>query len=343
MKPILPGNQLCMRCHTRAAFPMRPPILPEAHSFHGVESTGNQCINCHMPQTVYMQRHPRHDHGFTIPDPWLTKQHGIPNACNKCHTDKDDGLGARCHEKWWGPKMDEPQDPHPRHFIAKARKGDHSARDGLLALLDSDEIPHWKASASLLLERWIGEPGVIAAVTAQLQHTHPLVRAKPPPACLEIHGSQGQHPISQRSRALLDDPVRSVRVTAAWALRDSPRISDSLLARTCCTCSCSSMPTSPAARCSSASSGLPVQESSPPPSSTWRPPSVGPELAALPSRPRHAQHRREHRADHSQRHRPDEAGDCKRCAMPSASAPKQSRVSITKLGLALPAARSLAG
>ena len=42
-----------------------------------------------MPVTTYMQRHPRHDHGFTIPDPLLTKQFGVPNACNKCHTDKD--------------------------------------------------------------------------------------------------------------------------------------------------------------------------------------------------------------------------------------------------------------
>jgi hypothetical protein len=57
MKTILPGNQLCMRCHTPGGFPNAPPIMPEAHSFHGIESTGNQCMNCHMPQTVYMQRH----------------------------------------------------------------------------------------------------------------------------------------------------------------------------------------------------------------------------------------------------------------------------------------------
>lgn len=53
-----------------------PVIVPTVHSFHGAESTGNQCVNCHMPQTVYMQRHSRHDHGFTT-DLLLTREFGI--------------------------------------------------------------------------------------------------------------------------------------------------------------------------------------------------------------------------------------------------------------------------
>ncbi|HAV60822.1 MAG TPA: ammonia-forming cytochrome c nitrite reductase subunit c552, partial [Verrucomicrobiales bacterium] len=70
-KLILPGNALCMRCHS-GGYPNSPKIDPTAHSHHAADSTGNQCVNCHMPQTTYMQRHPRRDHGFTIPDPLLT-------------------------------------------------------------------------------------------------------------------------------------------------------------------------------------------------------------------------------------------------------------------------------
>ncbi len=224
MKTILPGNQLCMRCHTPGGFPNAPPIMPEAHSFHGVESTGNQCINCHMPQTVYMQRHPRHDHGFTIPDPWLTKEHGVPNACNKCHTDKTTDWALEASNKWWGPKMEKRKTRIRADLIAKARKGDDSARDGLVALLSSDEIPYWKASASVLLERWIGEPGVQSAVTAQLQHAHPLVRQS------AVHALEAMAPsgsIRSQIEPLLDDPVRSVRSTAAWALRDSLNLDSS--------------------------------------------------------------------------------------------------------------------
>jgi len=36
-------------------------------------------VNCHMPQTVYMQRHWRHDHGLQpATDPLLTRELGIP-------------------------------------------------------------------------------------------------------------------------------------------------------------------------------------------------------------------------------------------------------------------------
>ncbi len=217
MKTILPGNQLCMRCHTQGGFPNAPVILPEAHSFHQTASTGNQCVNCHMPQTVYMQRHPRHDHGFTIPDPLLTKQFNVPNACNKCHTDKTTDWALEATQKWWGPKMDRKTRTRAT-LIAKARQGDAEARDGLVELLGSDEIPHWKASATLLLDRWIDQPTVQTAVSAQLQHAHPLVRQS---AIRTLEPVLQNGSIRPTIETLLNDPVRGVRVSAAWALRDS--------------------------------------------------------------------------------------------------------------------------
>ncbi len=209
-KPILPGNQLCMRCHTPGGFPNAPVIVPEAHTFHLPDSTGSQCVNCHMPQTVYMQRHSRHDHGFTIPDPLLTKQFNIPNACNRCHTDKDADWSLAAVEKTHGEKMNRRTRTRAQTF-AKARLGDASARDELLAILDSDEIPHWKASAILLLERWMNEAVVSNAVAGLLEHADPLVRAS---AARALEGT----PAALQS--LLDDPVRSVRAAAAWTLRE---------------------------------------------------------------------------------------------------------------------------
>lgn len=221
MKTILPGNQLCVRCHTPAGggggFPNAKPITPEAHSFHQASSAGNQCVNCHMPQTVYMQRHSRHDHGFTIPDPLLTKQFNIPNACNKCHADQTTDWALTATEKWWGPKM-ERKTRQRATLVAKARQGDDSARDGLVALLGSDEIPHWKATATLLLDRWVNQPDVLSAVTAQLQHEHPHVRQSAVRTLEPMLQSGG---VRSDVEPLLNDPVRGVRVAAAWALRDS--------------------------------------------------------------------------------------------------------------------------
>jgi tetratricopeptide (TPR) repeat protein len=217
MKTLLPGNQLCMRCHTPGGFPNAPPVVPEAHSFHLTASAGNQCVNCHMPQTVYMQRHARHDHGFTIPDPLLTKQSNVPNACNKCHTDKSTDWALEATQKWWGPKMDRKTRTRAT-LIAKARQGDAEASLGLVDLLGSDEIPHWKASATLLLDRWIDQPSVQTAVMAQLKHPHPLVRES---AIRTLEPMLQQGSIQAAIEPLLNDPVRGVRVSAAWALRES--------------------------------------------------------------------------------------------------------------------------
>ena len=68
-----------MRCHS-GGYPGSPVIQPDQHMFHPNETPGGRCVDCHMPQTTYMQRHPRRDHGFTIPDPLLTQELGVPNA-----------------------------------------------------------------------------------------------------------------------------------------------------------------------------------------------------------------------------------------------------------------------
>lgn len=215
-KRILPGNSLCMRCHTPGGFPNAPIIVPEAHTFHGIGSTGSECKNCHMPQTTYMQRHPRHDHGFTIPDPLMTKEFGIPNACNKCHTDKDADWSIAAVEKWYGSKMDTPQRKRTVH-MAKARRGDADAWIGLLEVLKTEQIPYWKGSAALMLERWIGEPQVRDGLLAAIADAHPLVRSNAIRAMEALIEQDAA--VREALRPLLEDEIRSVRVAAAWALR----------------------------------------------------------------------------------------------------------------------------
>jgi tetratricopeptide (TPR) repeat protein len=218
-KTILPGNTLCMRCHTAGGFPNAPTILSAQHTFHGADSAGSQCINCHMPQTVYMQRHSRHDHGFTIPDPKMTQDFGIPNACNKCHTDKDTTWALATVEKWYGSRMERRTRTRTTLF-ARAKRGDIDARDPLVAFLSSDDTPYWKASACLLLERWLGAENVRSALITALKHEHELVRSTAVRA-LENILEGDPYQIRQHITPLLDDPFRNVRVAAAWALRDS--------------------------------------------------------------------------------------------------------------------------
>jgi tetratricopeptide (TPR) repeat protein len=215
-KPILPGNLLCMRCHA-GGYPNAPLIDPIAHTFHKPESPGAQCVNCHMPQTSYMQRHGRHDHGFMTPDPLLTKEVGIPNACNRCHTDKDATWALTAADKWYGAKMNRPARDRAR-AVAAARRGENSARASLLAMLQNPkENAYWKSSAIGLLARWSGgDATVAAAITQQLGHEHALART----AAIHALAARAEHDPATRSalRPLLVDPVRGVRVAAASAL-----------------------------------------------------------------------------------------------------------------------------
>lgn len=217
-KRALPGNLLCLRCHD-GSYPQAPKIELTQHTFHKIDSTGSQCINCHMPQTTYMQRHHRHDHGFTIPDPLMTKEFGIPNACNKCHQDKDTAWSLAAVNKWYGEKMNRPTRERAR-TMAMARRGDDAARARLLVLLAGDEKPFWKAVGANMLERWNANPAVQDMLIGLTAHTNSLVRANAAQSLASLVGQNNQlsGPVQRVLNRLLDDPVRSVRYQAQWTL-----------------------------------------------------------------------------------------------------------------------------
>ncbi|SVB93921.1 uncharacterized protein METZ01_LOCUS246775, partial [marine metagenome] len=216
-KILQPGNALCMRCHT-GTYPNSPKIDPPTHTHHKLNGEGGQCVNCHMPQTTYMQRDPRRDHGFTIPDPLLTKEHGIPNACNRCHADKDTDWAVAAVEKWYGPRMDRPTRKRAR-TIALAREGATGSRDNLLQLLREEKTPFWKAVATELLYPWSYDPEVTTLLLGNLTHTNALLRGTTARA-LDPLARRNDPRIDSALAKLLDDPVRKVRVDAAWTLRD---------------------------------------------------------------------------------------------------------------------------
>ena len=209
----LAGNALCLQCHngSRAGAPV---IDPAQHSFHHPDSAGSLCVNCHMPQTVYMQKHGRHDHGFTSPDPLLTQRFGIPNACNP---DQDAAWALATCTRWYGARMERPARARAL-VLAQARRGEAAAVEPLLARLALPEPPYWQAAAVALLAPWIGQPAVTEGVRQQLTHTHPLVRYYAVQALAPL-AVQGDARVLEALAPRLEDSARAVRVAAAWALR----------------------------------------------------------------------------------------------------------------------------
>lgn len=220
-RTVLPvnDNQVCMQCHTEPGRVLpsgvkAPPIDPTAHSHHKSDSTGNRCVECHMPTTTYMKRAPRHDHGWLKPDPLLTKELGIPNACNACHADKDVDWAIQSSEDWYGSKLDSRQRARAR-AVASAQAADESATDTLLSLLVSEDIPAWRATfLQLLAPRARDDLRIGVAGRVALKDPDPLVRSS---GVQVLTGDDSARPAL---RPLLKDPVRLVRFDAAWALDD---------------------------------------------------------------------------------------------------------------------------
>jgi len=214
-KNLIPDSNLCMRCHN-GGFPKAPIIDPVEHNHHNPLESGNDCIGCHMPVTIYMQRHPRHDHSFSIPDPLLTKQLGIPNACNRCHADQTTDWSINYVNQWYGTKMTRPTRTRAQ-LIAAAENGDAKAREPLLGLLqDTNQSPYWQAVAGYFLGQWTDDPATKTVLINQLKHRQPLVREQ---AAKALESALPDPEVDAALQLALNDPVLSVRLAAAWSLR----------------------------------------------------------------------------------------------------------------------------
>jgi tetratricopeptide (TPR) repeat protein len=214
-KVRIPGNNLCLVCHA-ADNPPAPKIDIQTHSHHKLGERGDQCAGCHMPQTVYMQRHSRHDHGFTVPDPLMTIEFGIPNACNRCHTERDAEWSLKYANEWYGKKMERPARERTR-VIARARNGTTNAT-ALVNLFHAETNAFWRGVSAGLMRRWAGESNVLQALLKGAEDAHPLVRSVSLRG-LEPLAASGNPEITRVLQARLGDTNRGPRIDAAWALR----------------------------------------------------------------------------------------------------------------------------
>lgn len=105
-KVKIQGNGLCTQCHNgldekRFSGLLTKNYDDKSHHQHGELSAGSLCVSCHMPQTTYMQVDRRRDHKFAIPSPENSITLGAPNACNQCHTDRDESWAANALRNWY--------------------------------------------------------------------------------------------------------------------------------------------------------------------------------------------------------------------------------------------------
>jgi len=145
-------NGQCTGCHASKA------LAPERHSHHARESTGNQCVSCHMP---YLQHqgvgthlvYSRSDHSIPIPRPVFDQQLGIENACQKCHRDKDLAWQSARVNEWYGEIK--PHHPAIASLIKARDETDPLAAARLLLLPDAGHLMAQAAGLGSWIERYL--------------------------------------------------------------------------------------------------------------------------------------------------------------------------------------------
>jgi tetratricopeptide (TPR) repeat protein len=159
-----------------------------------------------------MQIDPRHDHSIRIPRPDLSVSLGVPNACNRCHTNRDAQWAATKVREWYKDT------PHGFQRFAGAfaadDRGERSATDSLTAVaMDATEPAMARASAVARLARQ-PEPAAPQAVESWSRDKNPLIRL----AALQIVERFQSEQRLAIAAPLLNDSTRAVRQEAAWLL-----------------------------------------------------------------------------------------------------------------------------
>lgn len=105
LKPGMHGPAACLGCHPRYG----DDEALRAHTHHARDSSGSDCLNCHMPYTTYGLTKAIRSHTITSPDASASLATRRPNACNLCHLDRSLGWTAQVLSQWYGqapPRLD---------------------------------------------------------------------------------------------------------------------------------------------------------------------------------------------------------------------------------------------
>lgn len=105
LRPGMETNEACLQCHDE----YRDAI--SEHTHHATDSSGSQCMNCHMPHTTYGLLKAMRSHTVDSPSVESALSTGRPLSCNLCHLDQTLDWSARHLEEWYDHDVPElPED-----------------------------------------------------------------------------------------------------------------------------------------------------------------------------------------------------------------------------------------
>jgi len=235
MSPCTKSGELdCIHCHTSsgryrhqgdhandACLPCHESHVKNAasHSHHEASSEGSRCVACHMSMTEFARMR-RSDHSMRPPAPSLTLEHGSPNACNICHTDRDADW-ADNHVRAWRERDFQAPMLDRADLVVEARRRDWTRLDVMLASITADGRDEILATSLIRLLEACPDPRKVPAFVEALDGPSPLVRAA---AAVGLEGHLSPEVLEPLLDALSDE-FRLVRIRAASALTGIPTTS----------------------------------------------------------------------------------------------------------------------
>lgn len=98
LKPGMEGAAACVQCHDEPLYTERVA----EHTRHAPDSSGSNCLNCHMPHTTYALFSGIRNHTISSPSVASSVRHATPNACNLCHLDRTLAWTQDRLVEWYG-------------------------------------------------------------------------------------------------------------------------------------------------------------------------------------------------------------------------------------------------
>ncbi len=98
LKPGMRGSAACVQCHDGQDYTSNVA----EHTHHAPDSSGSNCLNCHMPHTTYALFRGVRNHTISSPSMAATVNSGTPTACNLCHLDRTLEWTQSHLTEWYG-------------------------------------------------------------------------------------------------------------------------------------------------------------------------------------------------------------------------------------------------
>ena len=203
-------NASCLPCHAERV------ANASQHTKHKPGSSGNECINCHMPKTSFA-RMERSDHSMRPPVPAATAAYGSPNACNNCHSTKSpEWAESFIREHFSGKWQDEIM--RNAEYLDQLRQGNDENLDNILPdmIRPMDEVT---LSALIRSLQNVRDERIITLCYYFSGHDSPLVRA----SALTTLADYDEDIVQETLYKACSDSIRLVRTRAAAELLAIPQ------------------------------------------------------------------------------------------------------------------------